>query len=131
MAISCYKCLPKPPNYCLEPKNVTNCDEEKGAFNPGMKYDSCSTIRTKVGQGIEMNTMQCGVKVLCNTMEEKVCNMTKKSVQESGETVTSCKLECCGTDKCNVVEHHGRAGYLNASFMTTMMFVIVSIMKYF
>ena len=62
MGITCYKCQPVPPNFCTEVKNVTNCDNEEQAF-PGMKYDSCSTIRTTVGDSIEMNSMQCGIKV--------------------------------------------------------------------
>ena len=65
MAISCYKCDPKlSVEHCKEPKNVTDCDKDTPPppFS-AMKYDSCSTITAKLGQGTEMKMRQCGYKV--------------------------------------------------------------------
>ena len=71
-------------------------------------------------------------QAVCDTMEEMICNMTKNAIQGSGLTLSACKLECCDTDKCNVAEHPENEGYLlNASFIATLMFVIVSVMKSF
>ena len=67
-AITCYECVPEPPdNWCQFTSNVTDCDEK--SKTDGAEYDACAKTSLEVlyeGDNHLMNIMSCTTKVCKN-----------------------------------------------------------------
>ena len=67
-AITCYECLPEPPdNWCQFTSNVTDCDEKPKI--DGAEYDVCAKTSFEIvyeGDNHLMNVMNCAIKVCKN-----------------------------------------------------------------
>ena len=67
-AITCYECIPEPPdNWCQFTSNVTDCEEK--SKTDGAEYDVCAKTSFEIvydGDNHLMNIMNCATKVCKN-----------------------------------------------------------------
>lgn len=85
-AITCYECIPEPPdNWCQFTSNVTDCEEK--SKTDGVEYDVCAKTSFEIvyeGDNHLMNIMNCATKVCKNfTIYEGALESIKKPKNHS------------------------------------------------
>ena len=85
-AITCYECIPEPPdNWCQFTSNVTDCEEK--SKTDGDEYDVCAKTSFEIvyeGDNHLMNIMNCATKVCKNfTIYEGALESIKKPKNHS------------------------------------------------
>lgn len=89
-AITCYECIPEPPdNWCQFTSNVTDCEEK--SKTDGAEYDVCAKTSFEIvyeGDNHLMNIMNCATKVCKNfTIYEGALESIKKTEKPLKKTL--------------------------------------------